>query len=254
MVTAPHGPPRARQPPGALHWGRAVATRLLCCGLFPGLTAPQMPLGWCRQPHAACEELQCKRRRGWLESRGRRWGSWGSNRPAAPRGPTRWKFASAFCAEKEAEAQGQQLAGASQRLAGRWPLGDPLAGSNHGGQKNAGAGGLPGAVRAPRPLPARSQPCPRPHSCPFSVPPGTLALGQFPARPPPSGPCSFSQGGYGQREPGGGSAGYKVHAGSGPVGLGLSFPMPKRVGAEGLSCGTVGRALRSAPRVLSLSP
>lgn len=171
-----------------------------------------------------------------------------------PRGPTRWKFASAFCAEKEAEAQGQQLAGASQRLAGRWPLGDPLAGSNHGGQKNAGAGGLPGAVRAPRPLPARSQPCPRPHSCPFSVPPGTLALGQFPARPPPSGPCSFSQGGYGQREPGGGSAGYKVHAGSGPVGLGLSFPMPKRVGAEGLSCGTVGRALRSAPRVLSLSP
>ena len=80
--------------------------------------------------------------------------------------------------------------------------------------------------------PFRSQSCPRTHSCSSSALPSTLATGQFPTGPPPSGPCSCCLLRAGTTsEPGGGSASCEVHVG-GWVGPGPQFLRPYK-GGEG---------------------
>lgn len=85
----------------------------------------------------------------------------------------------------------------------------------------------------------RPQPCPRLHSCSLSVPPGTLATGQFPTRPPPSGPCSCClspRALTASRSQAGAVPAPRFMLGPGRASSpGLSFPMAERVGkAPGL--------------------
>lgn len=101
----------------------------------------------------------------------------------------------------------------------------------------AGPGPGRGAVSRHHHLPClHPQSCPRLHSCSLSVPPGTLATGQFPTRPPPSGPCSCCPSPRvltASRRRAGAVPAPRFMLGPGRASCpGLSFPVAERVGKE----------------------